>query len=133
MDYAAAIDAALGRLHAEGRYRVFIDIERQRGRFPRALWRRPDGTSREIVVWCGNDYLGMGQHPAVIEAMHAALDAGGAGSGIVGASALRFRLRPTSEVAAAPTPVDGITIVRNESAVTEAGARTSPEMGSTTW
>ncbi|MCC6304252.1 MAG: 5-aminolevulinate synthase [Rhodobacteraceae bacterium] len=81
MDYAAAIDTALGRLHEEGRYRVFIDIERHCGEFPRARWRRPDGTTRDIVVWCGNDYLGMGQHPSVLAAMHAALDAGGAGSG----------------------------------------------------
>jgi 5-aminolevulinate synthase len=77
----AALDAALKRLHDEGRYRTFIDIERRQGQFPHALWRRPDGTEREIVVWCGNDYLGMGQHPAVLAAMHGALDATGAGSG----------------------------------------------------
>ena len=77
----AALDAALQRLHDEGRYRTFIDIERRQGQFPHAVWRRPDGTEREIVVWCGNDYLGMGQHPAVLAAMHGALDATGAGSG----------------------------------------------------
>ena len=77
LDYAAAID----RLHQEGRYRTFIDIERKRGHFPRAVWHRPDGTSRDIVVWCGNDYLGMGQHPVVLSAMHEAIDATGAGSG----------------------------------------------------
>jgi len=81
MDYDARIDAALNRLHEEGRYRVFIDIERRKGAFPRALWRRPDGSTREVTIWCGNDYLGMGQHPHVLEAMHAALDATGAGSG----------------------------------------------------
>ncbi|PKP85453.1 MAG: 5-aminolevulinate synthase [Alphaproteobacteria bacterium HGW-Alphaproteobacteria-2] len=81
MDYSAGLDAALHRLHAEGRYRVFIDIERRRGQFPHAVWRRPDGSEREIVVWCGNDYLGMGQHPAVLAAMHEAIDATGAGSG----------------------------------------------------
>jgi 5-aminolevulinate synthase len=81
LDYTAAIDTALNRLHAEGRYRTFIDIERKRGQFPRALWNRPDGTTREITVWCGNDYLGMGQHPVVLSAMHDALDATGAGSG----------------------------------------------------
>ena len=81
MNYDAALDAALGRLHAEGRYRTFIDIQRRKDQFPRATWRRPDGTERDIVVWCGNDYLGMGQHPAVLAAMHAALDATGAGSG----------------------------------------------------
>ena len=81
MTYSTAIDSALQRLHDEGRYRTFIDIERQRGRFPHATWHRPDGTSREITVWCGNDYLGMGQHPVVLEAMHEALAVSGAGSG----------------------------------------------------
>ena len=81
MDIEKALDAALGRLHAEGRYRTFIDIERKKGAFPKAVWRRPDGTARDITVWCGNDYLGMGQHPAVLAAMHEAIDAAGAGSG----------------------------------------------------
>lgn len=81
MDFNAALDNALQRLHDEGRYRTFIDIERRQGQFPRALWRRPDGTESEITVWCGNDYLGMGQHPAVLAAMHEALEATGAGSG----------------------------------------------------
>ncbi len=81
MDYRTAIDAALERLHREGRYRTFIDIERRKGAYPKAVWRKPDGTEAEITVWCGNDYLGMGQHPAVLSAMHAALDATGAGSG----------------------------------------------------
>ncbi|RMD48692.1 MAG: 5-aminolevulinate synthase, partial [Alphaproteobacteria bacterium] len=80
-DYAAAVEAAIERLHEEGRYRVFIDIERRKGRFPRAVWHRPDGTEREITVWCSNDYLGMGQHPAVIGAMHEAIDRSGAGTG----------------------------------------------------
>jgi 5-aminolevulinate synthase len=79
--YDALLDAALDRLHVEGRYRTFIDIVRRQGAFPRATWRHPDGSEREIVVWCGNDYLGMGQHPAVLAAMHEALDATGAGSG----------------------------------------------------
>jgi 5-aminolevulinate synthase len=81
MDYDAQLDAALARLHEEGRYRTFIDIERRRGHFPKAVWRRPDGTEKDITVWCGNDYLGMGQHPVVLKAMHEALDAAGAGSG----------------------------------------------------
>ena len=81
MTYETALDVALQRLHDEGRYRTFIDIERQRGAFPRATWHRPDGTDRPITVWCGNDYLGMGQHPVVISAMHEAIDAAGAGSG----------------------------------------------------
>ena len=81
MNYEAALDASLQRLHDEGRYRTFIDIVRKKGHFPQAVWRRPDGTERDITVWCGNDYLGMGQHPKVLAAMHEALDATGAGSG----------------------------------------------------
>ncbi len=81
MTYDAALDAALDRLHEEGRYRTFIDIERQRGQFPHAVWNKPDGTQQDITVWCGNDYLGMGQHPVVLEAMHQALEDTGAGSG----------------------------------------------------
>ncbi len=81
MDYDKALDSAIQRLHDEGRYRTFIDIERRKGQFPHAVWRKPDGTEKDITVWCGNDYLGMGQHPAVLSAMHEALDATGAGSG----------------------------------------------------
>ena len=81
VDYSAQLDQAINNLHKEGRYRTFIDIERQRGHFPHAVWRKPDGTETPITVWCGNDYLGMGQHPAVLAAMHEALDATGAGSG----------------------------------------------------
>ncbi|MBC7164603.1 MAG: 5-aminolevulinate synthase [Roseovarius sp.] len=81
MNYAARLDQAINRLHEEGRYRTFIDIERRNGNFPHAIWRRPDGTERPITVWCGNDYLGMGQHPVVLRAMHDAIDATGAGSG----------------------------------------------------
>ena len=76
-----ALDVALQRLHDEGRYRTFIDILRKQGQFPQAIWRRADGSEREITVWCGNDYLGMGQHPEVLAAMHHAIDATGAGSG----------------------------------------------------
>nr|AAA62279.1 5-aminolevulinic acid synthase [Paracoccus denitrificans PD1222] len=81
MDYSAALDQAIGKLHEEGRYRTFIDIERRKGAYPTAVWTRPDGTETRITVWCGNDYLGMGQHPVVLAAMHEALDATGAGSG----------------------------------------------------
>ena len=81
MNYDAALDTALQRLHDEGRYRTFIDIERRKGHFPAATWVRPDGTEQDITVWCGNDYLGMGQHPEVLAAMHEALEATGAGSG----------------------------------------------------
>nr|WP_283255080.1 5-aminolevulinate synthase [Marivita sp. GX14005] len=81
VSYTAKLDQALDRLHEEGRYRTFIDIERQNGQFPHAVWRKPDGSERNITVWCGNDYLGMGQHPKVLAAMHEAIDATGAGSG----------------------------------------------------
>lgn len=81
VDYTAQLDAAIERLHEEGRYRTFIDIERRRGQFPHAVWTRPDGSEQEITVWCGNDYLGMGQHPVVLKAMREAIDSTGAGSG----------------------------------------------------
>ena len=81
MDYTAHLDGALSRLHEEGRYRTFIDIEREKGNFPHAMWNCPDGSKKPIIVWCGNDYLGMGQHPVVLNAMHEAVDATGAGSG----------------------------------------------------
>ena len=81
MNYDAALDTALNRLHDEGRYRTFIEIERARGQFPHAVWTKPDGSQKDITVWCGNDYLGMGQHPEVLASMHEALDATGAGSG----------------------------------------------------
>jgi 5-aminolevulinate synthase len=81
VNYTDQLDTAIARLHEEGRYRTFIDIERRNGQFPHAVWTHPDGTKRDITVWCGNDYLGMGQHPVVLSAMHEAIDATGAGSG----------------------------------------------------
>ena len=81
MDYTKQLDQAIDRLHEEGRYRTFIDIERRNGQFPHAVWTQPDGQEKNITVWCGNDYLGMGQNPVVLAAMHEALDATGAGSG----------------------------------------------------
>ena len=81
VDYNARLDTAIERLHEEGRYRTFIDIERKRGQFPHATWRKPDGSEAPVTVWCGNDYLGMGQHPVVLAAMHEAIEATGAGSG----------------------------------------------------
>ncbi len=81
MDYDAQLDTAIDRLHEEGRYRTFIDIERKRGQYPHATWTQEDGSEKPITVWCGNDYLGMGQHPVVLAAMHEAIDATGAGSG----------------------------------------------------
>ena len=81
MNYENQLDAALKQLHDEGRYRVFIDVEREKGNFPHATWRKEDGTEKPVTIWCGNDYLGMGQHPVVLAAMHEAIDATGAGSG----------------------------------------------------
>ena len=80
MDYEQKLGEALDTVKREGRYRVFADLMRQRGAFPKAdLFK--GNTQRPITVWCSNDYLGMGQHPKVVAAMHEAIDAVGAGSG----------------------------------------------------
>ncbi|QEN91323.1 5-aminolevulinate synthase [Labrys sp. KNU-23] len=80
MNYTAIFETAVDALRREKRYRVFADIERIAGRFPHALWHAPDGP-REIVVWCSNDYLGMGQHPGSIAAMVEAAQQLGVGAG----------------------------------------------------
>ena len=80
IDYNARFESAIEALHEEKRYRVFADLERIAGRFPRAIWRH-DGGAEEITVWCSNDYLGMGQHPDVIAAMQASVAALGSGAG----------------------------------------------------
>ena len=81
MDYKAAFRTAVEQVRSEGRYRVFADLKRHRGAFPRATWTRDDGSTKDIIVWCSNDYLGQGQNPVVLDAMHAAIDANGSGSG----------------------------------------------------
>jgi 5-aminolevulinate synthase len=78
--YKSRFEQALQAVRHEGRYRVFADLKRIRGRFPQAIWTGPLG-EKEVTVWCSNDYLGQGQNEAVLEAMHKALDQAGAGSG----------------------------------------------------
>ncbi|MGA8750992.1 MAG: 5-aminolevulinate synthase, partial [Pseudolabrys sp.] len=80
MNYENFFSAALDRLHRERRYRVFADLERVVGRFPRAIWHSPNG-KREITMWCSNDYLAMSQHPKVIGAMMETAARMGTGAG----------------------------------------------------
>ena len=80
MNYDALFQDQLDALRGEGAYRIFADLERQRGAFPKAK-RHVDGAVQDVTVWCSNDYLGMGQSPVVLAAMHAALDQCGAGAG----------------------------------------------------
>jgi 5-aminolevulinate synthase len=80
MNYQRFFEEAIDQLHAERRYRVFADLERIVGKFPRALW-RSNGRTQEITVWCSNDYLGMGQHPDVVAAFQDAAGRMGSGAG----------------------------------------------------
>ena len=80
MDYSTYFADALARLHAEQRYRVFADLERIAGRFPHAVWQSPQGP-KDVVIWCSNDYLGMGQNPKVIGAMVETATRTGSGAG----------------------------------------------------
>ena len=81
MDYEAFFAGTSARLHDEGRYRVFAELERIVGAFPRARFHREGDAPRDVTVWCSNDYLAMGQHPVVLEAMQAAVGAQGSGAG----------------------------------------------------
>ena len=80
MDFDSLFRAQIDTLKAEGNYRSFAELERKRGEFPRAM-NHKDGEVSEITVWCSNDYLGMGQHPAVVKAMVDSVQACGTGSG----------------------------------------------------
>ena len=79
--YENNLDIALNKLYSEGRYRTFIEIEREKGNFPSARWLSDKNHENSVTVWCGNDYLGMGQSDVVLDAMHDALTKAGAGSG----------------------------------------------------
>lgn len=81
MNYEEFFTSKIDGLHDEGRYRVFSPLARLKGRFPKALYHAPDGGSKEVTLWCSNDYLGMGQNPVVLNAMRDALERYGAGAG----------------------------------------------------
>jgi len=81
MDYRRYFETAVFRLRSERRYRVFTHLERCVETFPEAVWRRPDGQTQAVTIWCSNDYLGMGQHPDVIRAMTETAARVGAGAG----------------------------------------------------
>lgn len=81
MTYDQIFENKLNEIKQEGRYRYFASLERICGSFPQAMYYAPDGTSREVTIWCSNDYLGMGQNPVVTNAMKAAIDQYGAGAG----------------------------------------------------
>lgn len=81
MDYNEHFKSCVEGVKREGRYRTFATLERIVGKFPKAIYHAPDGSQREVTIWCSNDYLGMGQHPKVIAAAREALEKSGAGAG----------------------------------------------------
>ncbi len=81
LDYEQFFADRLSSLRDDGNYRVFADLERHAGQFPKATRYREDGSTQDVTVWCSNDYLGMGQNEKVVSAMHAAIDKCGTGAG----------------------------------------------------
>jgi len=81
VDYNKHFQSCVDKVKSEGRYRIFTTLERIAGRFPYATYHDGQGTSKEVAIWCSNDYLGMGQHPKVLAAAKEALDACGSGAG----------------------------------------------------
>ncbi len=81
INYDKFFHGCVDKVKSEGRYRIFANLERKVGEFPKAIYRTPDGTAKEVTIWCNNDYLGMGQHPKVIEAAKNAIDSCGSGAG----------------------------------------------------
>ena len=80
-DYHTHFEGCVDQVKQEGRYRYFANLERKVGDFPRAIYRMPNGQSKEVTIWCNNDYLGMGQHPKILAAARAALENSGSGAG----------------------------------------------------
>src|SRR5258708_12452845 len=102
-DYNGSFQSAIAALKRERRYRIFADLERKAGQFPHALWNSPSG-ARNVVVWGSNDYLGMGQHPKVIEAMCAAARTMGPGAGGTRNLSVTTPPRPRPEPQLPPLP-----------------------------